>query len=265
VVSDYLQLSLDRNLEEMRGTCWDTVSVLLVDDPQSLDEIRAACRSGLASDGIVVVGFDPLQLNHEATDRDLDDLVATFGVQLHWLRACYRQKQVLGQLVSQLLDSLTASAPDLNHERFVRFRRERELILSRTTGMDYVNPHGYVTVVEDFSASDVQIQIDRIRQEPHRLWAHWTNLLIAVDEGLSVPDGLNFAGVMTDVVDLASTEQVKGAEYQHAFLFLAAGTFADISRGFRRGALDEFRRRRLLRIPLTRAKDSLVLFVANQP
>ena len=54
---------------------------------------------------------------------------------------------------------------------------------------------------------------------------------------------------------------IKGLEFQHVFLILDRATHDTLESGFEGSGVRVYDSRRLLRIPFSRAKDSLVTFV----
>jgi superfamily I DNA/RNA helicase len=62
-------------------------------------------------------------------------------------------------------------------------------------------------------------------------------------------------------VTISQLTEIKGLEFQHAFLFIGQALFRDLQEGFSGSGQATYHRRRLLRIPFSRAKDSLVTFV----
>jgi hypothetical protein len=66
-----------------------------------------------------------------------------------------------------------------------------------------------------------------------------------------------------NIVPFNEIKEVKGLEYQHVFVFIKKHLFDEIQSGFTGSGQREYHRRRLLRIPFSRAKDSLVTFAIN--
>jgi hypothetical protein len=68
-------------------------------------------------------------------------------------------------------------------------------------------------------------------------------------------------GLEAVVINSKDLELVKGLEFQHVFLVLAKELYDEIEHGFNGSGQSRYLARRLLRIPFSRAKDSLVSFV----
>ena len=58
-------------------------------------------------------------------------------------------------------------------------------------------------------------------------------------------------------------QEVKGIEFQHSFFVISLRLFVELNVGFRGSGQKLFHQRRLLRIPFSRAKDSIVTFCVN--
>ena len=55
---------------------------------------------------------------------------------------------------------------------------------------------------------------------------------------------------------------IKGMEYQHVLLVIGEDLFEQLESGFEGSGQGEYHNRRMMRIPFTRAKDSLVTIVS---
>jgi hypothetical protein len=242
------------------GGIWP--DVLLVDDPADEATILSALR--LARDGavrMVVLGFDPFQLHDMVTDQALEKWVAEFDVRLFPLDECYRQKANVGIQVKRVVDTITDSTPFLAQPKIGRFRSERAGLSELSNALSFPNPHGYVEIYESFTRENVTAEIARIRQGP--TWAHWPYLLLVVDEKLSHLASnltkLDARGV--SVVHLHNVHQVKGVEFQHVFVAISGHEYQRLNAGAKGMGRRDYDQLRLLRIPVSRAKDSLVFFV----
>jgi hypothetical protein len=58
---------------------------------------------------------------------------------------------------------------------------------------------------------------------------------------------------------------MKGLEYQHVLLVINRSLFEELESGFEGSGRTIYHARRMLRIPFSRAKDSLVTFVVESP
>jgi len=65
------------------------------------------------------------------------------------------------------------------------------------------------------------------------------------------------------VVRLHDVERVKGLEFQHVFVAISAQEYQRLAAGVKGMGGHDYNQLKLLRIPVSRAKDSLVFFVAN--
>lgn len=256
-----------------KSTGWDMASlsqvsdhspdVILVDDPQSLDIVAEIASKHRKS--CVVAAFDPLQMTASITDDELKRWEQDHDAEEHWLSAAYRQKEVVGRASQRVARAVAESSPFLAGDKKKRYADEREELTRRANDVSFPNPTGRVKTVVAPKAADWDsywAEIAKLRQQK-KLWTHWTPILAVVDPEAAVPQGwLNrLDGKDTRVVALDSIGEVKGLEYQHALLLLSGPKFRFLERGFEGSGQREYNLFRLIRIPFSRAKDSLVTFV----
>jgi hypothetical protein len=95
------------------------------------------------------------------------------------------------------------------------------------------------------------------RHVPHlgpargKVCASWSKLL----------SGIRYTQVGWGGQECGDLTKVKGLEFQHAFLVLGSAVHDELENGFKGSGTARYQRRRLLRIPFSRPKDSLVTFV----
>ena len=99
------------------------------------------------------------------------------------------------------------------------------------------------------------------------MWSHWPSLLVAlIDPELpSLPAGwdscLQKSGISLDTVASGELDSRKGVEYQHAIVIMGSKLFVQLEEGFEGSGRTVYAQRRRLRIPFSRAKDSVVVMV----
>jgi superfamily I DNA/RNA helicase len=100
------------------------------------------------------------------------------------------------------------------------------------------------------------------------MWKHAPGLLILLDQCELTPEAeslfkkferLNYF----ETLSIDEVNEIKGLEYQHVFIFIKKGLFDEIQMGFKGSGQRVYDERRLLRIPFSRAKDSLVTFAID--
>jgi hypothetical protein len=67
--------------------------------------------------------------------------------------------------------------------------------------------------------------------------------------------------IAREIVDLGRLGSIKGLEYQHVILILSERRYRELQEGFSGSGPRLYQDYRLLRIPFTRAKDSIAVFV----
>lgn len=250
--------------------------VLVVDDPDTTNQIvdQLEFWMGRNRQLAVVIGFDPCQIRgfdpakrtSGLADATFDTLVKITRANVFGLDECYRQKENVGSATQKALRILSESTPFLADYKIEEFRDQHLGVNSLGQEFTFPNPHGYVQVYTEWSSEDVSREIERIRKRSH--WTHWPSSLIVVDDEYST-DLESFrsifadCGVRCEAVQLSDVAYVKGLEYQHVVLFIDQSTFEDLEHGFQGSGQARYAMYRLMRIPLSRPKDSQVVFVGD--
>ena len=236
--------------------------VLLVDDPKSFDELMTQLQ--IAKDNqpcLLVAAFDPCQLKENLPDDAFAGLVRQNKIDVHGLDSCYRQKENVGLAVKKVVDTIASSTPFLADRKIEDFRSRHLHLTGVANELSFPNLHGYVETHIDSTTGEVAQEVKRIRSKP--LWRHWPPLLVVVDDERSLSDAAMHIIKVVDhrVVKLSDIESIKGLEFQHAFIFIQKQLFNQLELGFEGTGQSLYNKRRLLRIPFSRSKDSLVTFV----
>ena len=249
----------------------DRFDVLLFDDPGSLAEVDAALDAGIGEVRLVVVGFDPCQLDEDLWDEDFQAVLAKYSARHYELRTCYRQKENVGRATKRVMDRVAESTPFLDRTKIAGFKGGHELVYRIANNLRFVNRYGYERTYPNATEKDVQTEAKRIRKAP--LWTHSVPLLVVVDR--SCESGWQWTALLRDIphqrVEFdpasrwSSLREIKGLEYQHVMLVINRVLFEELESGFEGSGQNVYHARRMLRIPFSRAKDSLITFVAESP
>lgn len=163
-----------------------------------------------------------------------------------------------------VVDVIANSTPFLREDKIENYREERRQLTGLANDLIFLNPHGYTHYYKHPNIKDFQNEVNRILQAEWLLWKHWPGLLIVEDVKLPEPWDRILAPLYgrgyVHSVSLNDLPEIKGLEYQHVFILLSIETFQEIEQGFRGSGRKTYDERRLLRIPFSRAKDSLVTF-----
>jgi hypothetical protein len=240
--------------------------ILLVDDPQSIREIRhAKSLAQLRRYKAVIVAVDPLQLATDATDGEVATLTSGSGAEAIELHTCYRQKAVVGRAAKKALDAIAASSPFFREDKKEAFAGARARLTKTSNSFTFPNPAGRAKVYPAASLDDVRAEVRRLQRAPG-LWTHTASYLIAQDdESLGdLPRG--WKTCLRELkhsswVKMSEAQAVKGVEFQHVVLIVSETLFLQLENGFEGATRALYNTRRLYRIPLTRAKDSITVFV----
>jgi hypothetical protein len=254
--------------------------IALVDDPKDEAYIRAwleYARSGSLKTAIIA--FDPCQLSSfnagkkttGVSDLDFDTLMKEFRIDPFELTACYRQKENVGRAARKTMEMVARSAPFVDSAKVANFQTAHESLTALSNNLEYPNPHGYLQVYQNAGLEQMMTELRRIIGLP--LWTHWPALLVVIDSQLKsrTDCGLSqerirlllraFNAIKWQLVWTDDVESVKGLEYQHAFIVIGSGLFDELENGFKGSGQRIYNQRRLIRIPYSRAKDSMVVFV----
>ena len=240
---------------------------VLIDDPGSGQEIEALLDEALGLARVLVVGFDPCQMEGDMTDAQYEALVSAYGVEVRELRACYRQKETLGKASKRVMDQVARSTPFLREDRIDTFWSAHTLINRLANDMTFPNRYGYEEAYREGTRRQVSRELARIRRS--KLWTHTPPVLLVVDEA-SEAATWPWAKMLGDAAytlvtfnselgfDRRAVRAIKGVEFQHVMLALNYRFFDALEHGFAGSGQPMYLTRRSIRIPFTRAKDSLV-------
>jgi hypothetical protein len=259
-------------------------SVVLIDDPWSLDSVEAA--AGLArrknSDGkrpLVVIAVDPLQMSEwnranpaaGVTDETFSQALGgeTAGVQAKWhmLTACYRQKEQLGEIAWRAARNIAErSSAYAASEKISEYATARQGLTELCNNATFPNTSGWADLYPSASfehwtqyVAYVRAQLERDRQAGGTIPI--AALLVIASAG--VPEGwMNEAsGVPFLVVERPYEAHIKGLEFNHVAVFVDGDEMRALTEELTstgRKVFDE--KIRPLRIALSRARDSLCVF-----
>lgn len=243
------------------------VDLLLLDDPTS-EQLRARLGQGRKNyGGTVVAAFDPLQLDEPLSDMEFDKL-ARHATAVYALDGCYRQKERVGRATKHVVDVVAASTPFLDESKKRNYRAKYERLTAASNELIFLNPFGHVEVYEKASVNDILKETQRILNSRWLMWRHCAGLLVVLDECELSEESFKMMEPLLKrdyvrIIDIGDIESVKGLEFQHVFIFMKAQLFSEVQNGFEGTGRRVYNLRRLLRIPFSRAKDSLVTFVID--
>ncbi|MEP7074343.1 MAG: hypothetical protein ABI878_00925 [Acidobacteriota bacterium] len=265
-LAEYIERITGANISKYRSSCYDEtpLDLLLVDDP-TLDELKSAVR--LKEEGFlksVVLGFDPLQLDQPLSDAEFHKIKYDGDLEPFYLKDCYRQKANLGANTVHVVNTIAESTPFLASDKIEAHKSKFEKMTELSNDLNFPNPAGYLEIYPEATAFDVTKEILRLMANSG--FMSRKNGLLVVSEGIQLShERAEIMDVIEKIpyakkVDLTSVRAIKGLEFEHVFVFVTRGLFAQIQNGFSGSGQAEYNKRRLLRIPFSRAKDSLVTF-----
>jgi hypothetical protein len=240
------------------------LDILLVDDPSSREEIQSFAQEARQERlRALVVAFDPLQLADSLSDAQYRNIVQTHSA-IEWtLSTSYRQKKKVGKEALKVATVVAGSSPFLDEGKKQRYAKERRSLTNIANDLVFRNPSGYSASFPEATLSDWRKYLAWVSKQAG-LWRHWPALLVVVDDDTSLPEDWRRAledreGVRQ--LPLTDLEAIKGLEFQHVALILSRERYEAICDGFSGTGRRLYNDYRLLRIPFSRAKDSLAVFV----
>jgi hypothetical protein len=192
-------------------------------------------------------------------------MLSELDIETHILSGCYRQRENVGKATKQVIDAIADSTPFLRKDKIDDFRKRRGKLTEISNELEFRNPHGYSKYYEDATVGNLKTEVNRILELEYLWWTHCPGLLILLhdcqlsDEALAE---LNYLMKRDYVILLPfeNVDEIKGLEFQHVFIFINKLLFHEIHNGFKGTGQTIYHQRRLMRIPFSRAKDSLVTF-----
>jgi hypothetical protein len=247
---------------------WDPTQgydVLLFDDPSNLEQLlKRPQRDAGQSPRALVYAFDPLQLTPMPSAAELDRVIQKTKAKVYELNICYRQRQRLAAKVTEMTDNLANSSPFLDKDKVANFAENYSDLLRRFNKPESSYPLGDFKSYIRPSTEVFTQRIEALTTKPG-LWTHTPPFLIVFDTNLKDKFQKIFELIEDDnqfkVIWSNQIEDIKGIDYQHVIVFLAQGTFDALQKPFHGSGRATFNGRRLLRIPFSRARDSLSLFI----
>ena len=261
-ISSFLQkqLSLSLPIDWVRFEATEEeADVLLIDDPDNFIFFHELAREKYT---VVIAFMDPLQMQFAPNDSGLNKINAT----QHILSQCYRQKNVVGQAALKTMNQIAESSPFLDHAKQVAYKQEYEQVTHISNDLSFVNPGGYTNSYKDTEISSLKEELSRLKKVCQSRALDWLLVAFLDIDSSKAPRWLkNELNIWQDkykikLVNPNELGEVKGLEFQHAFCFMSLHLFEELREGFSGSTRAIYNQRRLLRIPLTRAKDSIVLF-----
>lgn len=245
------------------GGTREPLDVILYDDPGTATQIQMAMDESFGVARLVVVAFDPCQMNDDLLDDQYERLVASNGVSEQRLRECYRQKAKVGHAAKRVMDRVAESSPFKAEGKVEWFMEHHERVYAISNELRFVNGGGLERVYPDATADSVKEALGMMRRRP-RWKVAAPPVLLVVDEHTSTTGwqwGKWLADTQYTRVGLADIEGVKGLEYQWVLIVIRQSLFEELESGFVGSSQRVYNARRLLRIPFTRARDGLFTFV----
>lgn len=245
-------------------------NILLVDDPETIDQMGTIFDSAIGQCKVVAIAFDPYQLRADLTDSKYKSFLDQYDVEKDYvLTQCYRLKEKVGKTALDVMEQIAASTPFFDSTKIKEFHNNHESLSRIANELKFINPHGYSKLYRDTQRKNLVKEIERIKYLP--LWKHTPPLLVVMDErseGTKWPwqkwlKGIDYWPVTIYPENYSELKTIKGLEFQHVFIVLHEGLYSQLENGFKGTGQREYHRRRLLRIPWSRGKDSLIVFVTD--
>jgi hypothetical protein len=273
-VAKFIEAGLGRSIAWNRvdaAARLDDFQAVLYDDPATLADVDKMIDAAIGTCRVIAVGFDPCQLDEDVWDRHYQEILTRWQARAYELRSCYRQKENLGAASLRVMERVAESTPFLASGKVEAFRDGHELVYRISNNLRFPNKHGYEHTYIDANEADVRHEASRIRST--RMWEHATPVLVIADRSCEL--SWNWTSLLRDIrhdvvqfdpaTQWSDLRAIKGLEFQHVLMAINRALFDELESGFEGSGQGVYHARRMLRIPFSRAKDSLVTFVVESP
>lgn len=274
-VMNYIEAATDADIARYRVNlkAMPELDLLLVDDPSHAELMQALELKKSKNAATIVAGFDPLQIDEAISDQDFGKICYDNKIEVRQLTQCYRQKENLGKNTKQIVEIIADSTPFVAEHKIQAFRSERKKLTNLSNNLEFVNPNGYLKTYENTTIADVRCEVNCIWNARELMWDHCQGLLILLgkcqlssetEDLFKMLKRRNYVKTITfDENKFEQVNKIKGLEFQHVFAFINKNLYDELQNGFRGTGQNVYKQRRLLRIPFSRAKDSLVTFAID--
>jgi hypothetical protein len=217
--------------------------------------------------GALVVALDPLQLDQPVEDKAFRSIVRRFEVATHQVRACYRQKEAVGKQTVRVITQVADSSPFVDPGKIKNFRQVHLELTQLSNSMEFRNPHGYTDARTNVTSEEFTQILSLIKSHPAGMWKHWPSVAVVLADPhyQELPrqwrTALDASRINHTVVGEREISSIKGVEFQHVLVVIGPELYAQLEQGFEGSGQAVYNRRRLLRIPFSRARDSLITLV----
>ncbi len=256
-LSEYLAVKTSLPISNYRSL--EQPEVLFIDDPVDLWQMRASETDDVS---VAVVAVDPLQMDEVPRDADLTAFLNSASVTTHHLRECYRQKEGPGRNALEISRRVAASTPYLDAGKIEDHRAAFARVHEMSLDLEFTNSSGSFTKFTDCKRIDVKSHANWVlKQNP--IQAGWPSIAIVIDSESKQPDWLEVSlrCLHAHTISLSRVaDDLKGLDYDHVLIFLSPVTYSAVFSGFKGSGQKDYNNYRKLRIPFTRARDSVAVF-----
>lgn len=174
----------------------------------------------------------------------------------------------MGESAKHVIDMVARSTPFLAEQKIENYHGKHHWLTTKANNVRFINPAGYIQYYVGATVADIQQEVSRILSTHWLMWKFSPGLLVVegLDNNYALSDASNAVFQPLEQIDyvrrttLSRIQELKGLEFQHVFIFMDTKAFHEIQNGFSGTGQRIYNQRRLLRIPFSRAKDSLVTF-----
>lgn len=246
-------------------------SILLVDDPLSLEELKLKIKKARnAKCRAVVIAFDPLQWHDRDMEKKIDLVCEQNPHQTHILKVCYRQSGLVGEKASKITKSIFSQTSKWSAKSEVKkLKNEISAFVTLCLDMEFVDSDGFLTIHDEDrnNANNYENELNRFRTRKD-LWAHWHPIAFVVEDEISsrikVKIKKTAVGLNRTEIKLSNYQAIRGVEYQEVFLFISQKYWGEILTGIEGASPQQWKKLTCLHTILTRPKDGLTIFVVGE-
>lgn len=264
--------------------------VVFVDDPHNKQEIDRIIDARRTTNGqLMVFAYDPDQLqaldlkDDPFTDADFEKYEREGGciIELH---QCYRQRANIFEAVKPIIINLSTATKYLADEKIAREQRLRQWVQQLTSKLEPTNPGGLFCQKQlgtEEGAFEMGIPtlfemwLPTLNEAVASItpWKNWPSMLIIYDDTDSLQRSTMLRQILfvleyefstiARIEPLSNSKSIQGTEFQHVLILTTAQVVKDLTEGFKGKGGKETNRLRAMRVPISRARDSLFLIAVH--
>lgn len=243
-------------------------AVILMDDPLSIEAIKNAIKDARREKcKAIVFGFDPLQWHEPKMSEKFLKICENAKFDFSCLWVCYRQSAgIAGKTIALVETIFNQSSVNLDSKKFKDEKQDLSGYVDMTVGMEFVDSAGRYVVYKENILDSVTLELLRYKKRIDH-WTHSESICLVYEDGIAkkyrdlVKSKLQ--GVKRMDLKLSKLANIRGLEFQELFFFVQREFWEKVITPTRGLSQEEWLKIGKMHTLLSRAKDSLIIFVVE--